>query len=445
MSLPAKYPPQVTPASWNAMVDAANGMDLSGYTLEYSFNYIVRNVGGVYDAINKNGVLTYGGSSDAGGVDGGDAAAILQAIINTSTGVPLSIRCLGTITYGTTVTIAAKDFLTIVFDKIIMTEDDPAFMITGGYDNKGVVIRGVELQMNHDPFTDKAIDLRATHATIDIENLTVLGGIASSGTGLYIGFTIGIHMFGDVATETIGHNYVWAKIIYHSIAFIGVKMEETAGSYVSNNCIFRTLVQSQAAGDDIAFWNSGIGMSSGNELLCCQVSDSVGTSLTIQNSGILRVIGGDLGIVDLTGRVVNTGTIDFVCSRSNVYLFGATHWRNGDWDLNLSNVAAGVAWTDLDLSGISPFIKQATVNIRVDFDSIGAADYFYIQLRQKGVTDNEAHYAMFFVGHDATTAALPVYAQLTCGTDTSGILQYTIQLGAGWQADVKLSVCSYID
>jgi hypothetical protein len=81
MSLPAKYPPQVTPASWNAMVDAANGMDLSGYVMQYPFSYIVRSVGGVYDAVDDNGVQAFGGGGDAGGVDGGDAGAVIQACI----------------------------------------------------------------------------------------------------------------------------------------------------------------------------------------------------------------------------------------------------------------------------------------------------------------------------------------------------------------------------
>jgi hypothetical protein len=64
---------------WDAMVDAANGMNIAGgVTIQYPYSFCVRNVGGVYDAINGNGVLTYGGSSDAGGIDGGDAAAVIQ-------------------------------------------------------------------------------------------------------------------------------------------------------------------------------------------------------------------------------------------------------------------------------------------------------------------------------------------------------------------------------
>jgi hypothetical protein len=66
---------------WDAMVDAANGMDLSGYVLQYPFSYIIRKVGGVYDAVDDNGVQTFGGSGDAGGVDGAVFADVLQATI----------------------------------------------------------------------------------------------------------------------------------------------------------------------------------------------------------------------------------------------------------------------------------------------------------------------------------------------------------------------------
>ncbi|MFA5365980.1 MAG: right-handed parallel beta-helix repeat-containing protein [Candidatus Bathyarchaeia archaeon] len=83
MVYPAKYPPVINGENWNAMVDAANGMIIaSGVTIQYPFSYVIRNVGGVYDAVNGNGVLTYGGSSDAGGIDGDNAAAVIQAAIN---------------------------------------------------------------------------------------------------------------------------------------------------------------------------------------------------------------------------------------------------------------------------------------------------------------------------------------------------------------------------
>jgi hypothetical protein len=71
---------------WDPMVDAANGMTIAGgVTIQYPYSFIVRNIGGVYDAISGNGVLTYGGSSDAGGIDGGDASAVAQECIDAMT------------------------------------------------------------------------------------------------------------------------------------------------------------------------------------------------------------------------------------------------------------------------------------------------------------------------------------------------------------------------
>jgi hypothetical protein len=67
---------------WDPMVDAANGMNIAGgVTIQYPYSFIVRNVGGVYDAISGNGVLTYGGSSDAGTIDGGDFDAVWAATL----------------------------------------------------------------------------------------------------------------------------------------------------------------------------------------------------------------------------------------------------------------------------------------------------------------------------------------------------------------------------
>jgi hypothetical protein len=86
MSLPAKYPPQVTPASWNAMVDAANGMTVAGgVTIQYPYTFIVRVNGGFYEAVNSYGVITYGGSGDIGGIDGTYASSVIQAALNALT------------------------------------------------------------------------------------------------------------------------------------------------------------------------------------------------------------------------------------------------------------------------------------------------------------------------------------------------------------------------
>jgi hypothetical protein len=112
---------------WDAMVDAANGMNIAaGVTIQYPYSFIVRNVGGVYDAISGNGALTYGGSSDAGGIDGDDAAAVIQACVTALalTGGIIFIRK-GTYNIGSTITVPS---------------DGISFFGEGAYCNSGTIL-----------------------------------------------------------------------------------------------------------------------------------------------------------------------------------------------------------------------------------------------------------------------------------------------------------------
>jgi hypothetical protein len=91
VSLPRKYPPQFQPEDWNAMVDRVNGITLNGVRA-YPYNYLIRNVGGVYDAIDESANLAFGGSSDANGVDGHEYSEVIQAaldVLASSSGIVL--------------------------------------------------------------------------------------------------------------------------------------------------------------------------------------------------------------------------------------------------------------------------------------------------------------------------------------------------------------------
>lgn len=85
MSYPAKSPPAVTPANWNAMVDAVNGVTIDGVRA-YHYNYLIRSNGGVYEAIDYAANLAFGGTSDAGGIDGDDLAAVEAACVSALSG-----------------------------------------------------------------------------------------------------------------------------------------------------------------------------------------------------------------------------------------------------------------------------------------------------------------------------------------------------------------------
>jgi hypothetical protein len=69
----------------NAIVDRVNGLSVEGITVQSPYSYIVRDNGGFYEAISGTGNLTYGGSSDAGSVDGTDFDAVMNAAVTNGT------------------------------------------------------------------------------------------------------------------------------------------------------------------------------------------------------------------------------------------------------------------------------------------------------------------------------------------------------------------------
>jgi hypothetical protein len=91
-------------ADWDAMVDAANGITISGIR-NYPCNYIIRNNGGEWEAIDSQHNLVYGGSGDEGTIDGSDSSAVCVAAINAcSTAGGGTVVAMGTYTAPVTVT-----------------------------------------------------------------------------------------------------------------------------------------------------------------------------------------------------------------------------------------------------------------------------------------------------------------------------------------------------
>jgi hypothetical protein len=113
VTLPAKYPPVVTPENWNSMVDRVNGVTADGVTIQYAYSYIVRDNGGFYEAIDQFGNLAFGGSSWATTnlVDGTDLSAVQQACVDAleadagGTVYIFALQLSSTVTFGSTVTI----------------------------------------------------------------------------------------------------------------------------------------------------------------------------------------------------------------------------------------------------------------------------------------------------------------------------------------------------
>lgn len=108
MTYPRYVPHTTGSGKWdhndiNAVVDhVLAGETVTGY-LANPYTYLVRALaGGVYDVIDATGTLVYGGAGDAGGVDGGDAAAVIQAAYDSLTSGGTLYLQAGTYALGTT-------------------------------------------------------------------------------------------------------------------------------------------------------------------------------------------------------------------------------------------------------------------------------------------------------------------------------------------------------
>lgn len=71
----------ITPANWYLAVDRMNAVTLNG-ARAYPYNYHVRSSGGFYEAVNSTADIVYGGSADAGTIDGDSFPAVLMAALN---------------------------------------------------------------------------------------------------------------------------------------------------------------------------------------------------------------------------------------------------------------------------------------------------------------------------------------------------------------------------
>jgi hypothetical protein len=183
---------------WDTMVDAANGMNIAaGVTIQYPYSFIVRNVGGVYDAISGNGVLTYGGSSDVGGIDGDDCAAVVNAVIASSFS--------GGIYHG----------VTINFGVGLFSFTSPIIFLSG------VTIKGVNFgytifELAADINLITAIGTHATHyAKIKIENI-YLKGDGHTGNAIHFEYVT------DVELDNVWINNFDGAGIYFKEAWTGL-------------------------------------------------------------------------------------------------------------------------------------------------------------------------------------------------------------------------------
>lgn len=119
MTYPRQYPladgsgNPVDERDYNAIVGLCNGKLANGTYIQSHFDYIIRESGGYYEAIDDNGNLVYGGSGSEGGADGTDICSILQAIhdaVETAGTAALVHITTGTFSAKTTATLRTEGF-----------------------------------------------------------------------------------------------------------------------------------------------------------------------------------------------------------------------------------------------------------------------------------------------------------------------------------------------
>lgn len=119
-------------SAWMEYVEDSIDTAVSGsHVGPYSF--VVRKNGAVYEAY-ANGVLTYGGASNAGGVDGTDASAVIQAALNNLTAGRTwkeHIHIKGSFTCATALEISSYTILTIDGALDFSAVDEDGLRITG--------------------------------------------------------------------------------------------------------------------------------------------------------------------------------------------------------------------------------------------------------------------------------------------------------------------------
>jgi hypothetical protein len=337
---PRKTIPQLN-ADFQNIADAVNAFTSTGVGAG-PYSYLVRKSGAVYEAYNSQAALVYGGSDDAGGVDGADAAAVIQATIDDAAFIPsteapftipwwvaATIKCVGDIRITDSINITNRRNFILEFESLEMPAayDKSLISIDAPYNYHGVRIVGGILAQECTTASAPAILVKASSVAIDIRQ--VIGANSVDGIGIELtgdsedeacyfnevnvnwvtGFGKAVYLYAPGGLQCVHYNRISPKLVAMAAsACVGVKIEETDSGRARNNLIFDTCFNSSGDADDIGFWNNGgIVGTSVTTLQNCYCVDLGEDSKSIVNSGSLKVIG---GVHDMS-KVTNTGTIQF--------------------------------------------------------------------------------------------------------------------------------------
>jgi hypothetical protein len=269
------------------------------------YSFLIRNVGGVYEAIDAVGVLTYGGSADAGTIDGDDFSAVIQACIDILVSGGLINITAGN--YAVNTQIDLDNNIRIVGSGLQSTILTLATGITG-FKSAGLVA------------TPKF--------GVQLENFTILGdSIGVAQVGVEMNYTYSNTAFFNIQIKDVGG--VGLKLVHcYATRYIGVEVVNCndMGIYASN-C--------HGAYFNVKLYDNGVTESTPNIWLgyCCRAkvecvsegyhgsllhvdetggSHSEGISITGYFEGTKRVtIKNCYGTVIYGSRFVGTGAADY--------------------------------------------------------------------------------------------------------------------------------------
>jgi hypothetical protein len=243
---------------WDAMVDRVNGTTLVGVRAA-SYDYLIRNVGGVYDVIDANANLAFGGDSDEGGVDGASAKAVLTAAV--ASGDKKIVLAPGTFTFTSGVTVLEGTELegcglntvlkpSSAGDFALLTLESGAAWATpkSGFTIKNMVLRGDNPTANqHGLVSDKAVNIRYENLIADgfYDNIQINDTGDTSGSPVAVRLTnidsvnaVNAALNGDGAS--FGKcNWVLASQCFFQYSKYGLLLHNTAGWKVNSSVAFR--------------------------------------------------------------------------------------------------------------------------------------------------------------------------------------------------------------
>lgn len=427
----------------NAMLDHA---------FEKPASYIIRMNGAECEAIKGGtssgaGMITYGGAADYGGVDGGDPAAVIQAVIDALTSGKILLKD-GTYSLGSTA-LAAKQKLVIEGESragTILSYTGSADAIAGT-DLDHFELKNLTVSLDTSPTGCVKIGENSTYAQLENVYLKSSDKTTSGQYGILF-----------EATDNICY-YNWVVDCLFETLNIGIKTATTGAAKANGqqirDCIFYNI---GATGIDFSADSSGQHTVKGGwwAFSANAVGFKSDGSRNIFDGCQLEMGTGSQAFQLLSNSAHNHVEINANCPTTPTDVGANNHVHRISIEkvfnqlttpveaLADANRTSSNTWTDLDLSSHVPsWAKSASVFVRVSVDTVGSGTNCSVRLRKNGTTPDTKGGPNLFVDKAGITAGGSIQAQFDIGMDDSKIIEYLITVGTGWQIDTYIWVAGW--